>query len=149
MIRNSAGAQLLLLCVDHCGRDGTKPTLPFGPTMSTRLALSHDGYRESAVLSASRKRLVVMLYDGACESLEQGAMAMREGDIGPTHVKLRRGEAIISYLQRTLDMEQGDIAKNLLTIYLFCRRHVNRAGIERDPRKVDEVVGLLRQLRDA
>jgi flagellar protein FliS len=117
--------------------------------MSTRLAPSPNAYRESAVLTASRERLVVMLYDGACRFLEQGAMAMREGDIGGTHVKLRRGEAIISHLQHTLDMEQGDIARNLLTIYLFCRRHLNRARVERDPKKVEEVIGLLRQLRDA
>lgn len=116
--------------------------------MSTRLAASPDAYRESAVLTASnsKERLVVMLYDDACRSLEQGAMAMREGDMGATHVKLRRGEAIISHLQHTLGMQQGDIAKNLLTIYLFCHRHLNRARIERDPGKVEEVVGLLRQL---
>jgi len=100
-------------------------------------------------MTASRERLVVMLYDGACRFLEQGAMAMRAGDIGGTHVKLRRGEAIISHLQHTLDMEQGDIANNLLTIYLFCRRHLNRARVERDPKKVDDVIRLLRQLRNA
>ncbi|MGD0196484.1 MAG: flagellar export chaperone FliS [Solirubrobacteraceae bacterium] len=117
--------------------------------MSTRLAASPEAYRESAVMTASRERLVVMLYDGACRFLEQAALAMREGDIGGTHVKLRRGEAIISHLQHTLDMEQGDIANNLLTIYLFCRRHLNRARIERDPRKIEDVVRLMRQLRDA
>jgi flagellin-specific chaperone FliS len=36
-----------------------------------------------------------------------------------------------------------------LTIYLFCRRHLNRARIERDPRKVEDVIRLLGQLRDA
>jgi flagellar protein FliS len=117
--------------------------------MSTRLAPSPNAYRQSAVLTASRERLVVMLYDGACRFLEQGATAMRAGDIGGTHVKLRRGEAIISYLQHTLDMSQGEIANNLLVIYLFCRRHLNRARVERDPKKVDEVISLLRQLREA
>jgi flagellar protein FliS len=117
--------------------------------MSANLAASPNAYRQSAVLTASKERLVVMLYDGACRFLEQGAAAMRAGDIGGTHVKLRRGEAIISHLQNTLDMEQGEISKNLLTIYLFCRRHLNRARVERDPRKVDDVIRLLSQLRDA
>ncbi len=92
---------------------------------------------------------MVMLYDGACRFLEQAAIAMRDGDIGGTHVKMRRGEAIISHLQSTLDMEQGEIAKNLLVIYLFCRRHLNRARVERDPKKIEDVIRLLRQLRDA
>ena len=92
---------------------------------------------------------MVTLYDGACRFLEQGAMAMRAGDVGDTHVNLRRGEAIISHLQNTLDVEQDEVAKNLPVIYLFCRRHLNRARIERDPAKVDDVIRLLRQLRDA
>jgi flagellar protein FliS len=117
--------------------------------MSTRLASSPNAYRESSVLTASRERLVVMLYDGACRFLAQGAAAMREGDISGTHVKLRRAEAIISHLQHTLDMEQGEIPRNLLAIYLFCRRHLNRARIERDPKKVEDVIRLLGQLRDA
>jgi flagellar protein FliS len=117
--------------------------------MSAHLAASPNAYRESAVLTASKERLVVMLYDGACRFLEQAATAMRAGDIGGTHVKLRRGEAIISHLQNTLDMEQGEIAKNLLVIYLFCRRHLNRARVERDPRKIDDVIRLLAQLREA
>ena len=117
--------------------------------MSTRFASSPHAYRESSVLTASRERLVVMLYDGACRFLAQAATSMRAGDIGGTHVKLRRAEAIISYLQNTLDMEQGDIPRNLLSIYLFCRRHLNRARVERDPKKVEEVIRLLGQLRDA
>jgi flagellar protein FliS len=118
--------------------------------MNADLAGSANIDREHAILTAPpRERLVVTLYDGACRSLEQAAAAMRAGDIGDTHVKLRRGEAIISHLQNTLDMQQGDIAQHLLTIYGFCRRHLNRARIERDPQKVDDVVRLLGQLRDA
>jgi flagellar protein FliS len=117
--------------------------------MSTRLASSPNAYRESSVLTASRERLVVMLYDGACRFLAQAAVAMREGDIGGTHVKLRRAEAIISHLQHTLDMEQGEIPRNLLAIYLFCRRHLNRARVEKDPKKIEDVIRLLGQLRDA
>jgi flagellar protein FliS len=117
--------------------------------MSPNLAASPHAYRESAVLTASRERLVVMLYDGACRFLGQAAVAMRDGDIGGTHVKMRRAEAIISHLQHTLDMDQGDIPQHLLTIYLFCRRHLNRARVERDPQKIEDVIRLLSQLRDA
>jgi len=90
-----------------------------------------------------------MLFEGACRFLEEGALAMREGDIAGTHIKLRRAEAIISHLQHTLDMSQGELAKNLRVIYLFSRRHINRARVERDPKKVEDVIVLLRQLRDA
>lgn len=117
--------------------------------MSSRLAPVPDAYRKNAILTAPRDRLVLLLYDSACRFLEQATVAMRAGDVGTTHVELRRGEAIISHLQHALDMEQGDIAKNLLTIYVFSSRQLNRARIERDPSKVEDVVHLLSQLRDA
>lgn len=117
--------------------------------MSTNLATSPRAYRESAILTASPERLIVMLYDGACRFLGQAAIAMREGDVIATHNKLRRAEAIILYLQNTLDMQYGEIPQNLQAIYIFCRRHLSAARIDRDPRKVDEVIGLLAKLREA
>ena len=45
--------------------------------------LSHSprAYRESAVLTASREQLVVLLYDGALRFLHQAAVAMQTKDI--------------------------------------------------------------------
>jgi len=117
--------------------------------MATNLASSPSAYRQSAILTASPERLVVMLYDGACRFLGQAVVAMRDGDVPMTHNKLRRAEAIISHLQSTLDMDQGEIPANLLSIYLFCRRHLDSARIDRDPRKIEDVIGLLSQLRES
>lgn len=117
--------------------------------MSTHLASSPRSYRESAILTASPERLVVMLYDGASRFLGQAAVAMRDGDVETYHNRLRRAEAIISHLQNTLDLQHGEIPQNLLSIYLFCRRHLNGARLRRDPRAIEDVIGLLTQLRDA
>jgi flagellar protein FliS len=117
--------------------------------MATNIASSPQAYRQSAVLTASPERLVVMLYDGAIRFLGQAAIAMRDRDVAMTHLKLRRAEAIIEHLQNTLDMEQGEIPENLQSIYLFCRRHLNEARVERDPRRIRAVVGLLTQLRES
>ena len=117
--------------------------------MGTYAATSPKTYRQSAILTASPERLVVMLYDGACRFLVQAAAAMREGDVPTYHNRLRRAEAIISHLQNTLDLEQGEIAHNLLAIYLFCRRRLNEGWAARDPRMIDEVRELLAQLRES
>jgi len=90
--------------------------------MSARLASSPHPDRLRPTGSASSERLLVMLYDGACSFLTQAAAAMRAGDARAAHIKLGRAEAIISHLANTLDMEQGDIPRNLLSIFLFCRR---------------------------
>jgi flagellar protein FliS len=81
--------------------------------------------------------------------LFQAAAAMRERDIPTMHTKLRQAESIIAHLQGTLDLEQGEVAQNLLSIYLFCRRHLNEARVELSVTKVEEVDNLLMTLRNA
>lgn len=107
-------------------------------------------YQASAVLTATQGQLIVMLYDGVNRFLLQASTAMREGKIELGHQKLRRAELIISHLRASLDFEQGgQIAQDLLSIYMFCTRHLNSARVGRDPEKIEQVAGLLSQLRDA
>lgn len=108
-----------------------------------------NAYRESAVLSAPPEMLVVMLYDGARRFLFQASVAMQNEQIELSHRKLRRAEDIIQHLRDTLDMEQGEIAQRLEAIYLFCLRHLQRARFDRDVTKLEQVSGLLGELREA
>ncbi|HEX3517440.1 MAG TPA: flagellar export chaperone FliS [Solirubrobacteraceae bacterium] len=115
----------------------------------SNLATSPQAYRQGAVLAASREQLVVMLYDGARRFLRQSAVAMRAGEIERAHNTLRRAEMIIAHLDATLDFDQGEVAERLHSIYAFCLVHLNRARIAQDADMVEEVSGLLGELRDA
>ena len=115
----------------------------------TAYATAQQTYRESSVLTASPGQLVVMLYDGANRFLVQSAAAMRTGDAEASHNRLRRAEAILEELHNTLDMSQGEVAERLASIYVFCRRLLNEARMERNPAKIDQVAGLLSELREA
>jgi flagellar protein FliS len=109
-----------------------------------------QSYRQNAVMTAPPGRLVVMLYDGAGRFLRRASLAMQNGDIARTNESLQRGEAIIDELLVTLNHELGgELAASLRDLYLFCRRHLNEARIDKDHEKVDAVVGLLEELRDA
>ena len=116
--------------------------------MSAHAAASR-GYRENSVLTAPPERLVVMLYDGANRFLQQAVAAMRTDGYAASNARLQRAEAIIDELLSTLDMDQGDVAERLQSIYLFCRRTLMEARLEQDPAKVEQVAGLLRELRGA
>ena len=117
--------------------------------MSQTTAYSPQAYRRGAVLSAPPERLIVMLYDGARRFLHQAAAAMRAEQVEDAHNKLRRAEDIVAYLRDTLDLEQGEIAVRLQSIYLFSQRHLRQARIERDPAKIEQVSELLGRLREA
>ncbi|HEU4975147.1 MAG TPA: flagellar export chaperone FliS [Baekduia sp.] len=110
---------------------------------------SPQAYRDSAVLTATPEQLVVMLYDGAVRFLRQAEVAMGEGAWLHSYEKLGRGEAIIDELLATLNMDTGEIAERLQAIYIFCKRTLIEARIEREPQKVAHVVALLTNLREA
>jgi flagellar secretion chaperone FliS len=115
----------------------------------SNLAPSPQAYRQGAILAATRGELVVMLYDGARRFLRQAAIAMRAGQIERGHNTLRRAEMIIGHLDATLDLEQGEVAEHLHALYMFCLRHLNTARMEQDADKLEEVSGLLGELRGA
>src|ERR1700733_7205913 len=107
-----------------------------------------NAYRESAVLSAPPEQLVVMLYDGARRFLFQAGVAMGDKKIELANGKLRRAEDIIQYLRNTLDFEQGEeIATNLESIYVFFLPELRQSRFARNPAVLEQVSGLLGQLR--
>ena len=109
-----------------------------------------QSYQQNAVMTAPPGRLVVMLYDGAGRFLGRASLAMQNGDVARTNDALQRAEAILDELLVTLDHEKGgEIAASLRDLYLFCRRYLNEARLEKDHEKIDAVVGLLAELREA
>ena len=109
---------------------------------------SPQAYRENAVLTATPSQLVVMLYDGALRFLRKARTAMHERDIESAHNSLRRVEGIVSHLDTVLDHEHDRaLAERLSSVYSFCLAHLARARLDLDAAKVDDVAGLLGELR--
>jgi flagellar secretion chaperone FliS len=115
--------------------------------MTSYASASSGQYRANAVLTASSPQLIVMLYDGARRFLHQAAVAMSERDVATAHNKLRNAEHILRHLRNTLDMSQGEIPANLSSIYGFSLRQCQRARFEQNPKLLEQVSGLLGQLR--
>jgi flagellar secretion chaperone FliS len=108
-----------------------------------------QAYTESSVMTATPEQLVVMLYDGAIRFLSQSAAAMRADNRDIALNRLRRGEAIIDELNVSLDMSQGEVAAQLRAIYMFCKRHLLEAHMQRDADGIDTVVRFLTDLRSS
>lgn len=115
----------------------------------SNLVASQQAYRRGERLAASPGQTIVLLYDGARRFLRQATMAMRAGEVERAHKAMRRGEMIIGHLDGNLDYEQGAIADRLHAIYTFCMRHLNEARMGQDATKVEQIVDLLGELREA
>src|SRR4051794_14136447 len=112
-------------------------------------AAPSSAYKESAVLTAPPEQRALMRYDGSHRFLFPATGAMRGGDYVMTNNKLQRAEAIIDELIATLDHSAGEISDRLNAIYLYSRRTLGQARVDKSPEKIEHVQGLIRELREA
>jgi flagellar secretion chaperone FliS len=109
-----------------------------------------ETYRQAAVGTQSRGRLVVMLYEAAIKFLKLAIKELEAGNYGAKGQYINRAQDILNELNAVLDVETGgDIAKNLRGLYVFMNRHLSRANIKRSPEMIQEVIKLLEELNQS
>jgi flagellar protein FliS len=117
------------------------------------IAASHrfaQEYQRSQIETSSPVRLVVMLYDGAIRFLTIAKEQMASGEIEERHLNLIRAQKIIGELISSLDMENGgEIAVNLRRLYAFMLQHLVEANLYDRQDQVEDVIKLLRDLRES
>ena len=75
-------------------------------------------YKKTAVNTASKEQILLMLYDGAIKFLHKAKLAFETKDIEQIHINLTKAERIITEFQSTLDMENGGrFAEELYALY--------------------------------
>lgn len=119
--------------------------------MYTNNAYANAGnlYMNNEVMTASGKKLVTMLYEGAVKFLKRSLMAMDNNDIEGTGKNLVKAQAIIIELMSTLDFEEGGIiAENLHALYGYMYKQLVEANIRKRPENISEVMEYLEELKD-
>lgn len=109
-----------------------------------------EAYREAAVTTQSKGRLIVMLYDGAVKFLRQAIVDLEKKDYEGKGRNIGKAQNIILELNTVLDMESGgEVAKNLRSLYNFMYRHLGQANIKCEPQMIREVIKLLEDLNQS
>jgi flagellar protein FliS len=106
---------------------------------------------ETGVLAASPHKLIVMLFDGAVVALRTAALQMASGNVPEKGKAISKAiEIIDNGLRASLNKEAGgQIAENLDSLYEYMSARLLTANIKNDSVILDEVQGLLVELRDA
>ncbi|MDL4912217.1 MAG: flagellar export chaperone FliS [Enterobacterales bacterium endosymbiont of Blomia tropicalis] len=106
---------------------------------------------ESAVLSASQKQLVTMLFDGAISALIRARLFMQDGNTeGKGNAISKAINIIEGGLKQGLDENSGyELADNLVGLYSYMTRRLLKATLHNDVAAIEEVEGLLRNIADA
>ena len=105
---------------------------------------------ETGVTSASPHKLIVMLYDGALAAIMTAITQMNAGNVQEKGNAISKAIRIIDDgLKASLDKQVGgEIATNLDALYDYMSRRLLEANIKNDPAILEEVRGLLADLRD-
>jgi flagellar protein FliS len=94
--------------------------------------------------------LVLMLLDGAMQRISTARGCIGRGDRAQKAQLLQRSLAIIDELRASLDTAQGGVlANNLSDLYEYMGRQLIRANVEDRLASLDEVLGLLTEIRSA
>lgn len=116
--------------------------------------LAFDGYGAvqvaTGVATADSNKLILMLFDGLLESLASARGHIMHGNVAEKGKAIARCGRIIMGLQGALDFDQGgDLARNLDELYSYVTRRLLRANAHNDLEILDEVRGLMAEIRDA
>jgi flagellar protein FliS len=106
---------------------------------------------ETGIASASPHKLIVMLYDGALVALLSAKTNIAAGNIAAKGSAISKAISIIDNgLRASLDKNAGgEIAANLDALYDYMSRRLLHANLKNDVTIIDEVHGLLADLRGA
>jgi flagellar protein FliS len=107
-------------------------------------------YKNNEVSTASKLRLIIMMYDGVIHYLEACKKKAKEGDIAGRGLYISKAQRVIGELQESLNRQQGgDVARNLEKLYSYINASLTKANIDGDVTVIDQCIQILGNLRTA
>lgn len=109
-----------------------------------------DAYRQTDILTSNPKRLVMMCYEGAIDNLKIAKRKLIDHEYEAKSRAVQKAQDIIDELSHSLDFEKGgEIATNLDNLYNYMTRRLLRAEVHREVEPLEEVTGMLEELKGA
>jgi flagellar protein FliS len=103
---------------------------------------------QSAIDDATPHQLITMLLEGALDRIASAKGAMERGDTATQGALIGKAITIIDNMRASLDHEQGgDLAGRLADLYDYMERRLLEASVKAQPEILDEVSGLLREVK--
>ena len=108
-----------------------------------------SSYRETQIKTASKGKLVVLLYDGLIRFLDIALENLPKKRYDLVNENLLKAQDIISELMMSLNFEAGDISNKLLSIYSFFNSKLIEGNIKKEQAPIAFVRRMSSDLRDA
>lgn len=109
---------------------------------------SYQQTRAAEVFTASPHKLIEICLAGALERVAIAKGAMQRGALAEKAGRISAAVAIVEHLKMSLDAKAGgELAMNLDRLYDYVMRRLAQANVSNDVEMLDEVSGLLGQIK--
>jgi len=109
-------------------------------------------YKRNEILNATPGKIILLLYDGAIQSLERARMDLlspgkeRSAQVGES---LGKAMSIIGELRTCLDHDASkEIAGNLDRLYDFCLEQIYKTNIQRSAEEIKSAIRVMKTLKE-
>ncbi|MAV91092.1 MAG: flagellar export chaperone FliS [Bdellovibrionaceae bacterium] len=108
---------------------------------------AYQKYKTTSVQSASREKLLLMLYEAAIRFIKKALKAIDEKDIAERGLNIGKAYDIFMELNNTLDHKSGgEIALNLEQLYMFLTDQLTQANIKGDRKPLEDALKITETL---
>lgn len=109
----------------------------------------YQKYKQTAILSATREQILLMLYEGAIKFTKLAVQAIDENKIAERGQNILKAYDIVAELQVSLDHSVGgDLPKQLDQLYVFILEQYTKANIKGDKESLLSCIKILENLYD-
>ncbi len=110
----------------------------------------YNQYKQTEINTANQGKLIVMLYDGAIKFLKVALENMNVKTYDVVNINIIKAQDIITELLLSLNMKDGgEISANLFNLYLYFKKRLLEANIQKSPDMIKEVIDHMNSLRDS
>jgi len=111
---------------------------------------NQNKYKSTQISTASSVKIIVLLYDGAINFLEQSKIKIKERDFKLKGVYLSKASRIVAELNSALD-EKVDkkLVENLQSLYEFVNYQILQANLKNEIVFIDNAINILRTIKES
>ena len=106
-------------------------------------------YRETQIKTASKGKLVVILYDGLLRFLDLALENLPKKKYDVVNNNIIKAQDLISELSMALNMEAGEISDKLLSIYSFLNMKLIEGNVQKQTEPILFVRKMVCDLRES
>jgi len=107
-----------------------------------------SNYRETQINTASRGKLIVILYDGLIKFIDIAIENIPKKKFDIASNNIIKAQDIVNELSMSLNMEAGEISGKLISIYSFLYEKLIEANVKKDVKSLRFIRKMAFELRD-